>query len=488
MNPLLDAFEKVCAERGGALAAGDQAVAFNYQTLRAVAAGLAEQIEARTQQSQVGILAPTSAVGAAAIFACWYAGKVPVPLNFLLSPAEMGRIIRDAELDFILTVPHFQAAAAATGLNHLVLTPESLTPAQATRPVDRSRRDARADDVAAILYTSGTSGDPKGVCLSYENLTRNALACIEHAHIRPDHVWLSPLPQFHTFGFTVLTVTPLLLGSTVWYLPRFSPAALAQIVAEKKVSVLIAIPSMFAAVLNLKSAQREMFQTLEYTISGGEPLPEKVYRGFLERFGVAICEGYGLTETAPVVSMNMPWDNRPGSVGRPIPGVSVTVVDEDGAELPAGQTGELVVRGHGVMLGYYHNPEATAEVLRDGALWTGDMGYLDADGFVHITGRAKEMIIVGGENVFPREIENVLAEHSAVREAAVIGVRDDVRGELPAAFVILKEDAVANETELRDFCRSRLAGYKVPRWVRIAPELPRSATGKILKRALIPPP
>jgi len=139
-------------------------------------------------------------------------------------------------------------------------------------------------------------------------------------------------------------------------------------------------------------------------------------------------------------------------------------------------------------LGYYHNPEATAEVLRDGALWTGDMGHVDADGFVYITGRAKEMIIVGGENVYPREIENVLAEHPAVREAAVIGVRDDVRGELPAAFVILKEDAVANETELRDFCRGRLAGYKVPRWVRIAPELPRSATGKILKRALTPPP
>jgi long-chain acyl-CoA synthetase len=478
MNPLLDVFERVCAERAEALAAGDQAVAFDYKTLHAVAAGLAGQIEARTQRPHVGILAPTSAVGAAAIFGCWYSGRVPVPLNFLLSPAEMGRIIRDAELDLILATPHFQPTVVAAGLNHLLLGAESLAPGRRPAP------DVQPDDVAVILYTSGTSGDPKGVCLSYENLTKNAQACIEHARIRPEHVWLSPLPQFHTFGFTALTITPLLLGSAVWYLPRFSPVGLAQIVADKKVSVLIAIPSMFAAVLNLKSAERATFQTLEYTISGGEPLPEKVYRGFQERFGVTVCEGYGMTETSPVVSLNTPWENRPGSVGRPIPGVSVTAVDEHGAQVAAGQTGELVVRGHGVMLGYHKKPDATAAVIREGALWTGDMGRVDADGFVHITGRAKEMIIVGGENVYPREIENALAEHPAVREVAVIGVRDDIRGELPAAFVILKEEAVANETELREFCRGRLAGYKVPRWVRIATELPRSPTGKILKRAL----
>jgi long-chain acyl-CoA synthetase len=478
MNPLLDAFERVCAERADKMSAGDQALAFDYKTLRAVAAGLARQIEARTQRPHVGILAPTSAVGAAAIFACWYAGRVPVPLNFLLSPPEIGRIIGDAGLDFILTVPHFQSAVAATGLDHVVLGVESLAPGQRAAP------DVRADDAAVILYTSGTSGDPKGVRLSYENLARNAQACIEHARIRPEHVWLSPLPQFHTFGFTALTVTPLLLGSAVWYLPRFSPVALAHMVAEKKVSVLIAIPSMFAAVLNLKSAERATFQTLEYTISGGEPLPDKVYRGFQDRFGVTICEGYGMTETSPVVSLNTPWDNRPGSVGRPIPGVSVSAVDKHGVELAAGHTGELVVRGHGVMLGYHNKPEATAAVVRAGALWTGDMGCVDADGFVHVTGRAKEMIIVSGENVYPREIENVLAEHPAVREAAVIGVHDDVRGELPAAFVILKDDAVASELELREYCRSRLAGYKVPRWVRIATELPRSPTGKILKRAL----
>jgi long-chain acyl-CoA synthetase len=478
MNPLLDVFENVCAQRPDEMSAGDQSVTFDYKTLRAVAAGLAAQIETQSTRPHIGILAPTSAAGAATILACWYAGRVPVPLNFLLSPTELGRIIAHAELDLVLTIQHFQPALAATGLKTLLLNAESLRPARRPPPA------ASPQDLAVILYTSGTSGDPKGVCLSYDNLTRNALACIEHVHIRPEHIWLSPIPQFHTFGFTSATVTPLLLGSAVWYLPRFSPLAMAQMVAEKKISVLIAIPSMFAALLNLKSVDRATFQTLEYTISGGEPLPGRVYQGFQERFGVTILEGYGMTETSPVISLNPPGANRPGSVGRPIPGVSVTAADENGVELPLGQTGELVVRGHGVMLGYYKKPEATAAVLRGEALFTGDMGCVDTDGFIHITGRAKEMMIVGGENVYPLEVESVLSEHPAVREVAVIGVTDSVRGELPAAFVILKDDATADETELREFCRTRLAGYKVPRWIRIVTDLPRSPTGKILKRGL----
>ena len=246
----------------------------------------------------------------------------------------------------------------------------------------------------------------------------------------------------------------------------------------------MAIPSMYAAVANLKNADRDAFASLALAISGGEPLPGPLFQAFQQRFGVTLYEGYGMTESSPVVSINTPWGNRPGSVGRAIPGVTVTAVDDCGTVLPAGQTGELVVRGHCVMQAYLNKPAETAAAVRDGGLWTGDVGHVDADGYVHITGRAKEMIIVGGENVFPREIEAVLSAHPAVRESAVIGVPDAIRGELPAAFVILKEDASATETELRDFCRTRLAGYKTPRWVRIATELPRSPTGKILKRAL----
>lgn len=206
---------------------------------------------------------------------------------------------------------------------------------------------------------------------------------------------------------------------------------------------------------------------------------------FEQRFGVRLLEGYGMTEASPVVSLNAPRAFRTGSVGRPLPGISVAAVDHEGRELPARQDGELVVRGHCVMRGYLNKPQQTAATVRDGALWTGDVGHVDADGFIYITGRAKEMMIVGGENVFPFEIESVLLDHPAVAEAAVIGVMDDIRGEVPVGFVIPRADApTPTEAELRSFCRERLAPYKIPRQIHIATELPHGPTGKILKRAL----
>jgi long-chain acyl-CoA synthetase len=482
MHPLLDRFERTGAARPQRPAVCDQTATLNYRTLQAVAGGLAGQIETQTTQPHVGILAPSSAAGAAALLACWYAGKIPVPLNFLLGPAELNKIVRDAELDLALTIEHFVPAVQAAGMRPLIFGSDTL------RASARPPPSAEPGDVAIVLYTSGTSGDPKGVCLSFDNLVQNATACIQHARIQPDQVWLSVLPQFHSFGCTAMTVTPLLLGVTVHYLPRFSPLAVMNLVAVQKVNVFMAIPSMYAALANLKRAEPAALATLTYTISGGEPLPERVYRAFLERFGITIYEGYGMTESSPVAALNTPWEHRPGSVGRPIPGVSVTAVDAHGGALGAGQTGELVIHGHCVMLGYRNKPEASAAAIRHGALWTGDLGYVDRDGYVFITGRAKEMIIVGGENVFPAEIERVLLDHPAVGEAAVIGVQDELRGELPAAFVILKEGQKADETALREFCRMRLAGYKIPRWVRIVTDLPRTPTGKILKRALTPAP
>ncbi|MBU0641023.1 MAG: AMP-binding protein [Planctomycetes bacterium] len=478
MNPLLDAFETVCTERAERPATCDQSLVLDYQSFRAVAAGLAEQIAGGTERPHVGILAPTSSACAVAIFATWYAGKIPVPLNFLLAPDELGRVVRDAELDFVLTIERFAPAAAAGGLETLLLTPGTLVAGQRPAP------SAAPGDTAVMLYTSGTSGVPKGVCLTFDNLVQNAQASIAQARMNADQVFLSVLPQFHSFGFTTLTVVPLLLGATVHYLPRFSPVTVMQTLAQKHVTVFIAIPSMFGALGQMKQGERAALAQLELAISGGEPLPARVADKFAERCGVAIHEGYGLTETSPVVSLNTPWARRTGSVGRPLPGVEVAAVDGHGHALPAGQDGELLVRGHGVMRGYYNNPEATAAVLRDAALWTGDIGHVDADGFIHITGRAKEMMIIGGENVFPLEIEGVLLDHPAVTEAAAIGAPDDLRGEVPVAFVILKEGASATETELRHFCRERLAGFKVPRDVHIAADLPHGPTGKILKRAL----
>ncbi|MFH1746996.1 MAG: AMP-binding protein [Planctomycetota bacterium] len=482
MHPLLDTFENICNNKPQQPAACDQSLALDYASFQALAGGLAGQIANQTTQPHVGILTPSSTAGAVAIFACWYAGKTPVPLNFLLGPAELAHIIRDAELDLVVTIQHFEPTATAAGLKTILLNSETLLPGACDPP------DVAPDDLATLIYTSGTSGKPKGVRLSFDNLLNNVRASITHARIDPTQIFLSVLPQFHSFGFTALTVLPLMLGATVHYLPRFSPAAMTGLIAEKKITILIAIPSMLAAVANMKKITPATFSSLKLTISGGEPLPPRVYDAFRERFGITILEGYGMTESSPIISLNTPWGQRIGSVGQAIPGLTVTAVDETGHELPPGQTGELTVRGHCVMLGYHNQPEVTAATIREGTLYTGDVGHLDEDGYIFITGRAKEMIIVGGENVFPREIEDVLNEHSAVAETAVIGVQDEVRGELPVAFVILKEHAQTTETELRDFCRQRLAGYKVPRRITITTELPRSPTGKILKRALTPGP
>ncbi len=479
MHTLLDVFEKTCAARADRSAAADQSLMLDYKSFRAVAAGLAERIRAGTSRPRVGVLAPTSVAGAVALFAAWYAGKTPVPLNFLLSPQELAKIVRDADLDFVLAIDRFAPLAEGIGLKTLLLSAQTMTPAAPRVP------DAGPDDLAVMIYTSGTSGDPKGVMLSFSNLVQNAHACIQYADITPDEVFFSVLPQFHSFGLTAMTVVPLLNGSTVHYQPRFSPVALVNTVQEKQVSIMMAIPSMYGALAMMKSTEPDAFRSVRFAVSGGEPLPARVAELFEQRYGVRIYEGFGMTESSPVVSLNIPTAHRPRSVGRAIPGVSVRAVEPGtSVGLPAGQDGELVISGHGVMLGYHNKPEQTAAAIKNGELYTGDMGHVDADGYVFITGRIKEMMIVGGENVFPFEIESVIGEHPAVAEAAVIGMHDDVRGELPIAFVLLKDGATATDLELREFCKGKLAGYKIPREVRIETDLPRGPTGKILKRAL----
>lgn len=478
MHPILTPFEAQAAAQSQRLAAGDQSLMLEFAAFAAVAQGLARQIRTQTDAPQVGILAPTSVAGAVAVFACWYAGRVPVPLNFLLAPPELGRIVADAGVDLILAVELFAPLAGAAGARLLPLNGRTLVPGSVAAP------PAAPGDLGAMIYTSGTSAEPKGVRLTFANLGENVRACIEHARITPDQVLLSVLPQFHSFGFTAMTVLPLMLGATVHYLPRFSPAAVVNAVHEKRASIFMAVASMYAALNKLKSADPAALASLTLAISGGEPLAASAAATFQARYGVQINEGYGLTETSPVVSINLPWSRRPGSVGRPLPGVSISAIDAAGGPLAAGQEGELVIRGHCVMQGYHNKAGATAAAIVDGGLRTGDIGRVDADGFVYITGRAKEMLIIAGENVFPREIENILAAHPAIAEAAVIGAKDELRGEVPVAFVILHEGATATEAELRAFCRENIAAYKVPREVHIARELPRGPTGKILKRAL----
>ena len=341
------------------------------------------------------------------------------------------------------------------------------------------------EDTAILLYTSGTSGVPKGVCQTFRNLKSDMDAAIEKAQLKRDHHFLGVLPLFHSFGITAMLLVPVALGSSTYYLPRFTPAGIIEAIREQKASVTMMIASMFAAMLRVKKAGPEDFATIEYALSGGEALPDAVHAAFKERFGVDILQGYGMTEASPVVSLNVPWSNHVGTVGQAIPGAEVAAFDDEGRRVAAGDVGELRVRGPMVMKGYYQKEaETRAAITPDGWYLTGDMGTVDADGYIRITGRKKEMIIVGGENVYPREIEAVLEDHPAVAEAAVVGQMDASRGEVVVAFIVPREGQETTEITLRDFCRDRVAGYKVPRRVVIANDLPRGPTGKILKRML----
>lgn len=457
-------------------AVGDPTLRLTYGQLVRLAGAYREVVCEGTGLDRVGLLLPSGAVTAAALLGGLWAGKTVVPLNFLLPPAELGAVLADAGLDLIITTEAFRERVGS--LPQRLVFVEQVRPGGAGRLPDPP--PVGPDDVAVILYTSGTSGLPKGVMLTYGNLRSNSDACIAHARMDPEQRLLGVLPVFHSFGLTALTVVPLVLGATTYYLPRFQATGVLEAIRREGISIFMAVPSMYGALLRVREARGEDLGSLYLAIAGGEPLPLPLYEAFRERFGVAIMEGYGMTETGPVVSINMPWAHRPGTVGRPIPGTEVRIAEagEDGV-------GEILVRGPGVMKGYYNRPEETAAVLeRDGWLHTGDLGAVE-DGFVRICGRAKELIIVGGDNVYPAEVENVLLSHPAVGEAAVVGRSHPVRGEVVVAYVILREGQQASETELREFCRDRLAGYKVPREIIVAEDLPRGPTGKILKRALM---
>lgn len=469
------------------IAVHDGTRALTFRALRQLSLVLRDEIERQTNGQRVGIVLPASAVFPAALMGTLWSKRVAVPLNFLLPAEELGPIVRDADLDLILTVRHF--ADLARDLPARVIFLEDL-PLKRAMLLSYLRRTPAvpkvdADETAVLLYTSGTTGQAKGVELTHRNLFSNCMSAIASLDISPRQRFLNVLPPFHVFGLTANVLVPLALAAPVHAIPRFSPPAALRTIVTQGITVLLAIPSMYAALLRMKSASRETFRTVQLAISGGEPLPEGVRVAFRERFGVTIRQGYGLTETSPVVSVARINDDDPRSVGRPLNQVEVNIVDGDGRSIPSEQEGEILVRGPGVMKGYFRRPEDTRAVLDpNGWFRTGDIGKVDERGRLFITGRAKEMLIIGGENVFPREIEAAMESQEGVAQAAVIGVPDELRGEAPVAFVIPKPGAALTEEGLRTATRKLLAGYKVPRRVLIREDLPTGPTGKILKRKL----
>ena len=469
------------------LAVSDHTRKLSYGQLTTFARVMRDLIARESRCPRVGIMLPATTAFTGSLLGCFWADRVPIPLNFLLQPAELRKIVQDAGLDLIITIEHFAGLARDSGIKYLCLEQVNLKRRFLVAKFKRSRKipDVTEDQTAVILYTSGTSEDPKGVELTFGNLASNCRNSIACAHLEPDHVMLSVLPPFHVFGLTVMILMPIWMGMQVHYIPRFNPIATVKAIEERRISIFMAIPSMYVAMQRVKRATPESFKSLFLAMSGGEPLQACTADAFQESLGVQINEGYGLTETSPVVSLNLPWDRLAGSVGKPIPNCEIRVVDASSRPQPPDCDGEIHIRGPGVMKGYFGKPEETrATMTADAWFRTGDQGRLAPDGFLSITGRIKEMMIIGGENVFPAEIENVLTEHPAVEEAGVIGIPDASRGEIPIAFVVLHEGLQAEEAELRSFCRDRLASLKVPRRVNVCEDLPRGPTGKILKRAL----
>ena len=451
--------------------------------LMVVAWHLAREIDRTSSSERIGVMLPTSGAFPAATIAAWTLGRTIVPLNYLLSRSDLEYVARDAGLDAVITVGPMVdfIGGPIPGLREI--RPDrmrftGIPPVRMTNPLRRS-------DLAVVLYTSGTSGRPKGVMLTCGNLSANVRQCQEWVEFGRDDSILGVLPQFHSFGLTVLTMLPLATGARAVYTARFIPRKIVDLARQHRPTALVAIPSMYNALRLLKDASPDDFRSLRFAVSGGEPLPAAVYDGFHEKFGIEINEGYGLTETSPVTNWCRPHEQRRKCVGKALSGVDQKIVGPDGTVLGPNQDGEVRMKGPNIMKGYLNLPDETAAVFDEhGYFKTGDMGRLDEQGFLSITGRIKEMLIIGGENVFPREIEEVLNRHESVKESAVIGMQDGMRGEVALAFVELKEGATFDESALKSFCRESIAGFKVPRDIRVLKELPRNPTGKIMRRKL----
>jgi long-chain acyl-CoA synthetase len=350
-------------------------------------------------------------------------------------------------------------------------------------PVERAD-----DDTAVVLHTSGTTGKPKGAELTHGGLGRNADVCVRTLlNIGPDDVVMGCLPLFHVFGLTCGLNSAVLAGATLSLLPRFDPARTLQLIERDGVTIFEGVPTMYSALLT--AAGTASTDTLRIAVSGGAAIPVQVLQDFEKTFDCPVLEGYGLSETSPVAAFNHPdRPRKPGSIGTPVEGVEMRIVDNDGAEVAQGEPGEIQIRGHNVMKGYWNLPEATAEAIdADGWFATGDIARTDEDGYYYIVDRKKALIIRGGFNVYPREIEEVLYTHPAVAEAAVVGIPHDSLGEEVGAAVSLKPGIEVAADELREFVKSQVAAYKYPRRVWFLDGLPKGPTGKLLRREITIP-
>ena len=418
------------------------------------------------------------------VFGILFADAIVVPVNNFLKLAEVSYILSDGGIDVVISDSelnaHFSELASAQPQLKMLKVEEfsELKTQNSEFKTSRSEKD-----LAVIIYTSGTTGKPKGAMLSHGNLLQNVESCRLVLQAVPDDCLAVILPMFHTYMMTVGIFLPFLLGGSIVLVKSLHPPrAMLQEIFSRRATILPAVPSFYRMILG---AQLPTPLPIRIFLSGSAPLPMQTLREFEEKFKVPLIEGYGLSEASPVVSKN-PLDgvHKPGSIGIPIPNVEMSVQDDNGKILGPNETGEICVRGGNVMMGYWNQPEETKKVMRGDWLLTGDVGHRDADGYYYITDRKKDMLLVNGINVYPREIEEVIYHFPGVKEAAVIGVPDARKGEQPVAFIAATEGQKIDENELSQFIRSKLADYKAPKQIVVMPALPKNATGKILKTEL----
>lgn len=442
---------------------------------------------------RVAIMLPNVAEFAVVYYGVLRAGGVVVPMNPLLKVREVAYYLGDSGARLIFAW-HAVAGDARGGAQRadaeaVVVDPATFADLVASAAPDHRVADRDDEDTAVILYTSGTTGQPKGAELTQANLARNTeVVRTDVMDLGPGDVIFGGLPLFHSFGQTCTLNAAVASGACLTLLPRFDAGQALQILAGHHVTVFAGVPTMYGALLAQPDRAAYDVSALRLCMSGGAAMPVELLRGFEEAFGCLVLEGYGLSETSPVASFNHPdRERKPGSIGTPIRGVQMRVVDSRGHEVAQGTVGEIVIRGHNVMKGYWRKPEETAEAIPDGWFRTGDLGRVDEEGYFVIVDRKKDLIIRGGYNIYPREIEEVLYEHPAVGEAAVIGLPHPQLGEEVGAAVALKPGATVTPEELRDHVKTQVAAYKYPRKVWIVDVLPKGPTGKIVKREIVPP-
>ena len=419
------------------------------------------------------------------------AGGVVVPMNVLLKGREVSYYLGDSGAKLLFAWGDFAEAAekgaSEAGTETILVKPGEFEELVGSYSDEYETVERAGDDTAVILYTSGTTGQPKGAELTHDNLARNcAVTGSTLGEFSEEDMLLGALPLFHTFGQTCTMNSAVDVGACVTMLPRFDPEKALEIIERDSVTVFQGVPTMYNAMLHADGADSADASTLRLCMSGGAAIPVELIRGFEDKFGCAIIEGYGLSETSPVASFNHPdKERKPGSIGTPIEGVEMQVWDDDGNEVAQGEVGEIVIRGHNIMKGYWERPDATDEAITsEGWFRSGDMAKVDEDGYFFIVDRKKDLIIRGGYNVYPREIEEVLYEHPAIQEAAVVGVPDDSLGEEVGAAVVLKQGESLDAADLKAYVKDQVAAYKYPRKVWFVDELPMGPTGKILKREI----